>query len=140
MLEKVTHKLRTLAALSAVIAGMGFVVLTPQASIAAPVDVLQTCTDADGDGITDEASESKVCQGTNKNSLNGLIVNVVNLLIMITGVIAVIMIVIGGIRYTTSAGDAGQTKTARDTIIYAIAGLVVAIMAYAIVNLVLSKL
>ena len=96
---------------------------------AAPVDVLKKCND-----------ESQVCKGTNKNSLYVLIGNVVNLLLTIAGIIAVIMIVIGGIRYTTSAGDAGQTKSARDTIIYAVAGLVIAIMAFAIVNWVLSQI
>jgi multisubunit Na+/H+ antiporter MnhB subunit len=52
--------------------------------------------------------------------------------------IAVIMIVIGGIRYTTSNGDSSQVKSAKDTIMYAVIGLVVAILAYAIVNFILS--
>ena len=96
---------------------------------AAPIDVLDKCN-----------RESRVCQGTNPNSLNGIIRSIINLLLTIIGIIAVIMIVVGGIRYTTSAGDAGQTKSARDTIIYAIVGLVIAIMSFAIVNFVLSKL
>jgi hypothetical protein len=103
--------------------------LVPATVAAAPVDVLSKCN-----------SESKVCQGTGKNALYDLIGNVVRLLILIIGIISVIMIVIGGFRYTTSGGDSGETKTARDTIIYAVVGLVIAIMSYSLVNFVLNQL
>lgn len=59
---------------------------------------------------------------------------ITNILLFLIGTIAVIAIVIGGIRYTTSNGDASQTKAAKDTILYAVIGLIVAIMAYAIVR------
>jgi hypothetical protein len=52
------------------------------------------------------------------------------------GLVAVIMIVIGGIKYTTSGGDAGGTKSAKDTILYAAIGLVVALIGQAVVLLV----
>ena len=52
--------------------------------------------------------------------------------------IAVIKIVIGGIRYATSGGDSTQIQAAKNTILYAVVGLVVAIMAFAIVNFVLG--
>lgn len=61
---------------------------------------------------------------------------VVNIMLYILGAIAVIMIVVGGIRYTTSNGDSSSTKAAKDTVLYAVVGLVIAIMAYAIVNFV----
>lgn len=63
---------------------------------------------------------------------------VVNVLIFLIGAIAVIMIIIGGIRYVTSNGDAGSTKSAKDTILYAVIGIIVAILAYAIVNFVID--
>lgn len=107
---------------------MAFLFLFGSDASAAPVDVLTECD-----------NKSKVCSGTDKNSLFGIITNIINLLLVVIGIIAVIMIIIGGFRYTTSAGDAGQTKSARDTIIYAVVGLVIAIMAYAIVNFVLSR-
>ncbi|MBP7760286.1 hypothetical protein KA093_00655 [Candidatus Saccharibacteria bacterium] len=65
---------------------------------------------------------------------------IVNTLIYVTGAIAVIMMVIGGMRFTLSGGDASGTKSARETIIYAAVGLVVAMMSYAIVNFVLSRI
>ena len=76
----------------------------------------------------------------NANAFSNFIESIINLLLFVIGAVAVIMIIIGGIRYVTSNGDASQTKAARDTILYAIVGLVVAIMAYAIVNFVLNSL
>ena len=64
--------------------------------------------------------------------------DIVNVLLFILGAIAVIMIIIGGIRYTTSNGDASNIKAAKDTILYAVIGLIVAILAYAIVNFVVG--
>lgn len=129
MLKKLQQNLRLIAAGLVLFGGLSFGVMQAQSAYAAPVDVLNKCN-----------NDSQVCAGTNKNSLYVLLQNIINLLIVIAGIIAVIMIIIGGIRYTTSAGDAGQTKSARDTIIYAVAGLVVAIMSFAIVNFVLARL
>jgi len=64
--------------------------------------------------------------------------DVVNILLYIIGAIAVIMIIFGAIRYTTSGGDSSHVKAAKDTILYAVVGLVVAILAYAIVNFVVG--
>ena len=50
------------------------------------------------------------------------------------------MIILGGISYATSQGDPGKVKKGKDTILYGIIGLVVALLAYAIVNFVLGAL
>ena len=50
------------------------------------------------------------------------------------------MIIIGGIQYSTSAGDSGKVKKAKDTILYGIIGLVIALLAFAIVNFVLTQI
>jgi hypothetical protein len=83
-------------------------------------------------GVTDIGGGGQV-------SLGNRIKAVVNILLYILGAIAVVMIVIGGIRYTTSNGDSGNIKSAKDTILYSVVGLVVALMAYAIVNFVLGS-
>jgi len=70
--------------------------------------------------------------------LNDIVKLVINIFSLIVGVIAVIMIIVGGIMYATSAGDAGRVKTAKDTILYAVIGIVVAVLAYSIVNFVLT--
>ena len=63
---------------------------------------------------------------------------IVNVLLYILGAIAVVMIVIGGIRYTTSNGDSSAITSAKNTILYAVVGLVVAILSYALVNFILD--
>lgn len=78
-------------------------------------------------------------KGNTAADFNNLIKQIINILLFLIGAIAVIMIIIGGIRYTTSGGDSSQAKGARDTILYAVIGLVIAIMAYAIVNFVISR-
>lgn len=72
--------------------------------------------------------------------LKAFILNITNLLLFVLGAIAVIVIIIGGIKYTTSDGDSAKIKSAKDTILYAIVGIVVALLAYAIVHFVISSI
>ncbi len=78
--------------------------------------------------------------GAGQGNLPGFIKNIINVLLFIVGAIAVFAIIIGGIRFVTSSGDQASVKAARETILYAVVGLVVAIMAFAIVNFVVDKL
>lgn len=71
---------------------------------------------------------------------NGLVKTVVNVLLWAVGILSVIMIIFSGFRYITSAGDASKTKSAQSTLTYSVVGLIVAIMAYAIVNMVINRL
>ncbi len=64
--------------------------------------------------------------------------NIINVLLYLAGAIAVIVIVVGGLTYATSGGDQGKVKQAKDTILYAVIGLIVATIAYAIVNFVVG--
>ena len=64
---------------------------------------------------------------------------VTNVLLFIIGAISVIMIIVGGIRYTVSNGDSSQITNAKNTILYAVVGLIVALLAYAIVNFVVDS-
>ena len=80
---------------------------------------------------------SAVCKAQG-DELGPMIQTVINILLYILGMVAVIMIVIGGIRYTTSNGDSSAIKSAKDTILYSVIGLIVAILAYSIVNFVVS--
>lgn len=75
----------------------------------------------------------------NNVSIYSRIRTVVNILLTLLGAVAVVMIVVGGIRYTTSNGDSSAIKGAKDTILYAAIGVVVAIMAYAIVNFIIDQ-
>lgn len=77
-------------------------------------------------------------EGSNAISLESRIKTIVNILLFILGAIAVVMIIIGGIRYATSNGDSSAITSAKNTILYSVIGLIVAILAYAIVNFILD--
>ena len=101
------------------------------------INVFDSCSG--GAGST--ASGKQICGASDDpDAFNKLMTNIINMILFLLGIIAVIMIIIGGIRYTTSNGDSQQIKSAKDTVLYAVIGLVVAIMAYAIVNFVLTSL
>lgn len=85
--------------------------------------------DAKGDGMKDGVGDA-----------NSLVKDVVNIILWIVGILSVIMLVWGGIKYTTSAGDTNKVTSAKNTIIYAVIGLIIAILAYAIVNFVIEKI
>lgn len=67
---------------------------------------------------------------------NGVFKKVTDVLLFIIGAVAVIMLVIGGIRYTVSGGDQAAVTGAKNTILYAIVGIIVAILAYAVIGFV----
>ncbi len=107
-----------------------FVAFAPSVPASA-IDVLPACDNPDNSEAANE-----VCSGQG-DSVYKLLRNVINLMLTFIGIIAVIAIIIGAIRYTTSGGDGSQTKGARDTILYAVVGLVVAVLSFALVNFVL---
>lgn len=75
-----------------------------------------------------------------KRSLMGTLQVVINVILAVLAFVTVAMIIIGGINYSTSQGDAGKVKKAKDTILYGVIGLVVALLAFAIVNFVLVNI
>lgn len=90
---------------------------------------------------TDEITNGLKATGADNSggaSLEDNIKIITNVLLFILGAIAVIMIIIGGIRYATSNGDSSAIQGAKNTILYAVIGLIVAILAYAIVNFVVT--
>ena len=72
-------------------------------------------------------------------SIHSLMGKITNILLFLMGSVSVIMIIIGGFRYVTSQGDQTQVQSAKNTILYSIVGIVVAILAYAAVNFVISS-
>lgn len=74
------------------------------------------------------------------SSINTIFGEVANILVFLVGAVAVIFIIIGGLRYVTSNGDSKQTEAAKNTILYAVIGLIVAIASYAIVNFVVTQI
>ncbi len=72
-------------------------------------------------------------------SVNNIITTVINIFSLVVGVVSVIMIIVGGLRYITSGGDSGNVSGAKNTILYAIVGLVIVALAQVIVHFVLSR-
>ena len=72
--------------------------------------------------------------------LKNQIVAIINAVIGVLGLICVVVIILGGIQYMTSSGDSGKVKKAKDTILYGIIGLVICVLAFAIVNFVIGIL
>lgn len=73
-----------------------------------------------------------------KGVLSGLMGDIVSILLWAVGVAAIIVLLLGAYRYTTSGGDANKLKGAKDTIIYALIGIAVAVLAQVIINIALS--
>ena len=71
--------------------------------------------------------------------VNNIIETVINIFSLVVGVVAVIMIIVGGLKYITSGGDSGNITGAKNTILYAVVGLVVVALAQIIVRFVLSE-
>jgi len=79
------------------------------------------------------------CGDTSGSSIDSIIKTVVNILSIIVGVAAVIMIIIGGFKYVTSQGDSNNISSAKNTILYAIIGLVIVFLAQIIVQFTIAK-
>ncbi len=78
--------------------------------------------------------------GDGKGDLVNSITGIINAVIAVLGIVAVVVIIIGGIGYMTSSGDAGKVKKAKDTILYGVIGLVIVVLAFAIVNFVIANI
>jgi type IV secretory pathway VirB2 component (pilin) len=97
------------------------------------------------DEICKNNPASAVCadikdQNAASNKLNDTLQNVINVLLYVAGIIAVVMIIISGLRMVSSRGNPETVKKSRNTLLYSIIGLVIAVMAFAIVNFVLARL
>ena len=114
-------------------------VLIPTAANAAGTTG-QNCVDTISGGI---AGGAGCAQGNGQGTLlfgqGGIFQTITNVLLYVIGAISVIMLIIGGIRYVVSGGDSGAVTSAKNTILYAVIGIVVAILAYALVNFVITS-
>jgi cytochrome bd-type quinol oxidase subunit 2 len=95
------------------------------------------CSGSNGDFTS--GSSTTCSDGSAESAANKLVTNVINVLSVVVGVIAVIMIIVAGFRYVTSGGRDDAVKGAKNTILYAIIGLVIVALAQIIVHFVLAK-
>ena len=119
--------------ITAFLLGLGLAVLPAVPTYAAD----GTCNE----NIPLEVRQAAGCPGTAAPvTLQNVITNILYSVILVLGIVAVIFIVKGGIDYITSAGDATKLQKAKNTIIYAVIGLVVCVLAFAIVNFTIGVL
>lgn len=88
------------------------------------------------------AAKSPVCHASTSDPLtgnNGVIVKAANIFALVAGIAAVIIIIIAGINFIMSSGDAAKTGRARETIIYAAVGIVVIVLARTIITFIVSR-
>lgn len=74
-----------------------------------------------------------------KDDFTKTIEQIINVAITVVGIAAVSVIVFAGQRYITSAGDASKAKQAKDMIMYAVIGLIIAILSWAIISFVVNN-
>lgn len=123
------------------------------ASFAMPVFAMSECRDhqetapeecakniCDCGCVSNEVKQASGCPGATSYDVGDAIQWIINRIILVLGIVAVIAIIIGGVLYMTSAGDAGKIKKAKDTIMYACIGLIICVLSAAIVNFVISIL
>ena len=93
-------------------------------------------------GVTQEIKDANGCGGNSgaTTDLTTVIVNIINGVVGILSLVAVIFIVVGGVNYMTSAGDSGKVQKAKNTILYALIGLIICALAFAIVNFVIVNI
>lgn len=108
-----------------VLGTIGIATLLPEISLASPVDEAQQGATGAGAGEGPTVEET--------------ILIITNLLLFLIGAAAVIAILIGAIKYVTANGDQSSLTAAKNTILYAVIGLIVAVAAGAIVNFVLNQ-
>lgn len=117
--------------------GAMFLIMAPQAGLiagsahAATVDIQKSV--CDGSQFQNDAT----CEETEGSSFYDLMKKIIDIFSIVVGSISVIMIIVGGFRYVISNGDTNGVSGAKNTILYAIVGLVIVLFAQVIVNFVL---
>ncbi len=120
------------------VATLGLV--APMAAVASAADAAVEESLACGASLNFEQGVGCDNDGTEAGRrVDTIVKNVINIISLIVGIAAVVMIIIGGLRYVTSNGDSGQVGNAKNTILYAVVGLVVVALAQVIVRFVVAK-
>lgn len=125
--------------LARIIASMTLVLL-PMIPVTVHADAQTTITQSVNCGTQLQVSDTG-CGGQQDTSSNiaAILTDIINIFSVIVGAVAVIMIIVGGFKYITSGGESSNVSGAKSTIVYAIVGLVIVVLAQVIVRFVLSK-
>lgn len=135
-------KKKIIAVLISVLALGGL--LAPVASASAssePLDPRDTSACANYKGDKNSAAYKAICgEEKGEDDAQAVVKSILDTVFLWLGIIAVIVIIIGGVLYMTAQGDPAKITTAKKAILYAVIGLIVALLSFAIVNFILGKL
>jgi hypothetical protein len=132
------QKIKSLILSITVLSTLSFAALVPAAAFAtAPANLDVNSALCSGGNL--DIANSGGCDKTAGDTISQKIATVINVVSVIVAAVAVVMLMIGGFRYVTSAGSQDKVKGAKDTILYAIIGLVVVALAQVVVKFVINK-
>lgn len=121
---------------------LGILVLASLLCVGTPAYAEYTCDSESArvksGGSAQVKSPAECAQPKEERTVGGSVTQIINVVLSVLGIIAVLVIVIAGIMYATSTGDAGRVNKAKSVIQYALIGLIVAGLAWAIVNFVIA--
>ena len=126
------HKIKYILAITLLLGSSLAIIGTANAASAAQGDACSGLNQLNGDPASTTCPDGS-------SSVSNLIATIVNILSLIVGIAAVIMIIVGGLKYVTANGDSNNLNSAKNTIIFALVGLVVAAFAQMLVHFVLTK-
>lgn len=111
----------------------------PVAAVAVTPVYAQDCDNGVGKGIGLTNEDGSCADDDAEGGFGALVKRVINIFSIVVGAVSVIMIIIGGFRYVVSGGDSGGVSGAKNTILYAIVGLIIVLFAQVIVRFVFSN-
>jgi Type IV secretion system pilin len=126
---------------------MGYILaatMTSWSMLAAPAVMAATSKDAvcEGVGLVSGTNGCEPAPGDPdaEKTVQGVVGQAIDILSIIVGIISVVMIIIGGLKYITSQGESTNVNSAKNTILYAVIGLVVVLLAQTLVKFVIQKI
>lgn len=102
-------------------------------------DAFDACVRSKKSGTAQEKKDACTTETSSSGQLESLIKSVLNILSAVVGIVAVIMVIVGGLKYVVSSGDSNSASSAKNTILYALIGIVIAVVAQIIVQFVLER-
>ena len=127
-------KTKLIAVLASIIAIFGITVTSLVAPITPTAYAINTICDSTD--VAPEVKQAAGCKDANPTdrALPDVVQAIINGIILILGIVAVVFVVIGGVGYMTSNGDASKLQKSKNTILYACIGLVICVLSFAITN------
>lgn len=135
MIKAFRNIIASIALLALTVAPVAVVANSLSAS-AASCDGIQNCVDG---GISSTDSSGATSSVDAETKVTELAQDVINIFSWVVGIISVIMVIVGGFQYITSGGDSGKVTTAKNTIMYALIGIVIVALSQIMVKFVLQK-